>query len=317
MYDCLLEVHDLEKRFKSNRSFVHAVNGVDLMVHKGQTLGIVGESGCGKSTLALLILRLYKPDFGKILFEGKDITDLNRSKLRTLRRQMQIVFQNPYSSLNPRMKVGEILEEPLLVHRMGNGYQRRDRVYELLEIVGLGRQSYSKFPHEFSGGQRQRIGIARALALNPKLIVADEPVSSLDVSVRGEILNLFVELQRQFDLTYIFISHDLKVIEHVSDRIAVMYLGRVVEEFDAGDLDKATHPYTRTLISAVPIADPFHRRKRIVLKGEPPSPLCLPSGCSFHERCKYAQELCSSQMPILRDIGGGHQAACHFYEKVA
>ncbi|MFH1653006.1 MAG: oligopeptide/dipeptide ABC transporter ATP-binding protein [Pseudomonadota bacterium] len=323
MDNTLLEVRGLKKKFGTSPGFlkhsqpkVHAVRGVDLKIFKGETLGLVGESGCGKSTLSLLVLRLLKEDAGRIFFEGVDITDYKRSELKDVRKRMQVVFQNPYASLDPHMKAGEIIGEPLLVHNIVNSKDRKDMVLKLLEEVGLSSDSYDKYPFEFSGGQRQRIGIARALSLTPSLIVADEPVSALDVSIRGGILNLFVELQKKLSLTYLFISHDLKVVEHVSDRIIVMYLGKVVEEFAASELMNARHPYTQALVSAIPVPVPGAKMKRIVPKGDVPSTTNPPKGCSFHPRCSYAKEICSIEEPKFVEIGKGHRAACHFIDKV-
>ncbi|MFA4874915.1 MAG: oligopeptide/dipeptide ABC transporter ATP-binding protein [bacterium] len=319
MNEILVDINDLHKRFPIHGGLlgrevaaVHAVRGVSLTIGRGETLGLVGESGCGKSTLAMLLLRLIEPDEGSISFDGIDITKMSQRKLRPLRRRMQVVFQDPYGSLNPRMTVGEILGEPLLVHRVVRRSERRDRVMELLKLVGLAEDSYGKYPHEFSGGQRQRIGIARAIALTPALIVADEPVSALDISIRGEILNLLCDLRERFSLAYLFIAHDLKVVEHISHRIAVMYLGRIMELFHAEGLAGARHPYTQALASAVPLPDPTVRRQRIVLSGDVPSQLAPPSGCPFHPRCPYAQEICRSVEPPLVEYQSNFCAACHF-----
>lgn len=319
MIDHILEIKNLVKGFPISGGIlgrevarVHAVRGVSLSIKKGETLGLVGESGCGKSTLGLLSLRLVDPDSGSISFEGRDITRLSQSKLRELRREMQIVFQDPYASLNPRMTVGEIIAEPLLVHKFGNSKARRDKVFGLLNVVGLKNEAFGKYPHEFSGGQRQRIGIARAIALKPKYIVADEPVSALDVSIRGEILNLLADLREDFGLTYLFITHDLKVVEHISHRVVVMYLGKFMEEFPAEGISSARHPYTKALISAIPVPDPRVQRSRIVLKGDVPSPLVPPSGCPFHPRCPYAKEICGKEEPVFQEYKPGFNAACHF-----
>jgi oligopeptide transport system ATP-binding protein len=324
----LLEVRGLRKVFHTGgglasqaRRDVHAVNGVDLTVRQGQTLGIAGESGCGKSTLARLMLGLYPPTSGEVLFEGKDIARLPRRELLGVRRDMQIVFQDPYSSLDPRMRVREIVAEALVTHGMvGRGRRslsmRRERVGELLESVGLAASDQDRFPRELSGGQRQRVGIARALALDPKVLVLDEPVSALDVSIQAQVINLLTRMQRERGLTYVFVTHDLSVLQHVADCVAVMYLGRVVEYAGTEELFRqARHPYTQSLLSAVPIPDPAleHSRRRIVLQGDLPSPDNLPSGCSFHTRCPVAQELCSAQTPDLEEQGGpDHLAACHF-----
>ena len=293
---------------------VHAVDDVTLQVHEGETLGLVGESGCGKSTLGRTIVRLLEPTDGDVVFEGTSIGKLGSRKLRPLRREMQMVFQDPYASLNPRKRVGSIIGAPMNIHGVGDRKDRKRRVQELLEIVGLSPEHYNRFPHEFSGGQRQRIGVARALALRPKLIVADEPVSALDVSIQSQMLNLLEDLQNDFKLTYIFIAHDLGVVRHVSDRIAVMYLGKLVELSPAEELyERPIMPYTEALLSAVPIPDPdlSEQRERIVLQGDVPSPIDPPSGCRFHPRCRYATEICSEVEPPLTDYGNGHLAACH------
>jgi len=321
--ETLVDIKDLVKHFPAGQSwfgrtkeYVHAVNGVSLEIKKGETLGLVGESGCGKSTLGLMILRLIDPDKGRIIFDGKDITTTSQRELRPLRRGMQMVFQDPFASLNPRMTVGEIIDEPLLVHRFGSKSDRISQVADLLRLVGLSGDAASRYPHEFSGGQRQRIGIARAIALKPKLIIADEPVSALDVSIRGEIINLLADLQEKFGLTYLFISHDLTVVEHVSSRIAVMYLGKLMEVFPASKIVNASHPYTQALISAIPIPDPKAKKKRIVLAGDVPSPLSLPSGCPFHPRCRYAQNVCREKEPAFESYKEGCFAACHFIREM-
>jgi oligopeptide transport system ATP-binding protein len=294
---------------------VHAVDDVSIDLRAGETLGLVGESGCGKSTLARCIARLFPLTGGTVVFEGQDISRLSRRKLRPVRRELQLVFQDPYASLNPRKRVGEILSDPLRIHKYGNRDEIKRRVRELLELVGLSPEHINRYPHEFSGGQRQRIGVARALALHPKLIIADEPVSALDVSIRAQVINLFDDLQDELHLTYIFIAHDLGVVRHVSDRIAVMYLGKVVEMSPAEELyQRPVHPYTEALLSAVPIPDPdlSDRRVQIVLEGDVPSPILPPSGCRFHPRCRYATKICAEQEPPLAEYGGdGHMAACH------
>lgn len=283
---------------------------------KGETLSIVGESGCGKSTTGRVLMKLLDATEGRIIFEGQDITDLTDDEIRPLRKEFQMVFQDPYASLNPRLTVKEIIEEPLIVHNIEKS-KRADRVIELLEVVGLNRYHANRYPHEFSGGQRQRIGIARALAVNPKLIIADEPVSALDVSIQSQILNLLKDLQEQYNLTYVFIAHDLSVVEHISDRVGVMYLGRLVELADRDGLfGGPLHPYTKALLSAVPIPDPTLRRDRIILKGDIPSPADPPSGCTFHTRCPFAQQLCKDQVPEFQELGKGHFVACHFAEEL-
>jgi peptide/nickel transport system ATP-binding protein len=299
---------------------IKAVDGVSLEIRQGETLGLVGESGCGKSTVGRAILRLYKPSDGRIVFDGQDITDLGESALRPLRRRMQMVFQDPYASLNPRHSVGRIVGEPLRVHGLADRRATAGRVRELLEIVGLPRDAAGRYPHEFSGGQRQRIGIARALALNPDFIVCDEPVSALDVSIQAQIINLLENLQRDFDLTYLFIAHDLAVVKHISDRIAVMYLGVIVEVSPADELyENPLHPYTISLLSAVPIPDPAveRQRKPLLLAGDLPSPANPPKACRFHTRCPFVQPTrCRDEVPPLRQLSPGHTVACHWAEDI-
>jgi len=319
----LVEVRDLVKHFpiskgivfKRNVGAVRAVDGVNFEVRAGETLGLVGETGCGKSTTARLITRLLDVTAGQVLFEGRDITNLRGTELKAIRREMQMIFQDPYSSLNPRKTVGAIIADPFVIHNLETGPgERKKRVQELMDRVGLNPEHYNRYPHEFSGGQRQRIGVARALALKPKLIIADEPVSALDVSIQAQILNLLRELQREFGLTMIFIAHDLAVVRHMCDRVAVMYLGKVVE-LSPSDL-LYTHPrhrYTGALLSAVPVADPeFAHRERHLLGGDVPSPANPPSGCRFHPRCAQAGPICSTNEPTLTDMGAGTLAACHF-----
>jgi len=318
--DTILEVKNLYKHFPITKGFimqrqvgaVKAVDGVSFSIRRGETLGLVGESGCGKTTTGRVILRLMEPTSGEASFEGRDIFKLKKEDLRLLRRDMQIIFQDPYSSLNPRMTVGDIVGEPLEIHNLARGKEKLRRVQELLEVVGLSPYHTNRYPHEFSGGQRQRIGIARALAVNPKLIICDEPVSALDVSIQAQVLNLLEELQKEFGLTYLFIAHDLSVVKHISDRIAVMYLGRIVELSDTLELfENPQHPYTEALLSAVPIPDPGMRRERIILPGDVPSPVNPPKGCRFHTRCLYAQESCRVNDPELVDYwGNGHFVAC-------
>ncbi|MFL5942438.1 MAG: ABC transporter ATP-binding protein [Gaiellaceae bacterium] len=317
----LLQVKHVKKYFPIRRGLlqrevarVHAVDDVTFAVAEGETLGLVGESGCGKSTLGRTLVRLLAPTDGDVIFEGTDISHLGTRKLRPLRREMQMVFQDPYASLNPRKRVGTIVSDPMRIHNLGNRNEQKRRVGEILETVGLSPEHYNRYPHEFSGGQRQRIGIARALALRPKLIIADEPVSALDVSIQSQMLNLLDDLQNEFKLTYIFIAHDLGVVRHVSDRIAVMYLGKIVELSPAEELySRPIMPYTEALLSAVPIPDPdlAEKRERIVLEGDVPSPINPPSGCRFHPRCRYATDICKQVEPPLVDYGNGHLAACH------
>jgi oligopeptide/dipeptide ABC transporter ATP-binding protein len=307
----LVQVRGLVKHFPTDQGVLRAVDGVTFAIVEGETLGLVGESGCGKSTAGRCILRLIEPTAGEIEFEQRNVVAMNKRELRVLRRQMQIIFQDPQASLNPRMKVGDIIAEPLVIHKIGTKQERRERVAWLLGKVGLDADFMKRYSHEFSGGQLQRIGVARALALNPKLIVADEPVSALDVSVQAQVVNLLQDLQKEFGLTYLFISHGLAVVEHISTRVAVMYLGRIVEIAEAKDLYlNPLHPYTRALLSAIPIPDPKEKRDRIILKGDVPTARNPPSGCRFRTRCPIAIDECARIDPELREISPGHSAAC-------
>ncbi len=333
----LLRVRDLKTYFPIRKGLlkrvvghVRAVDGVDLDIHEGETLGLVGESGCGKTTAGRSILRLLEPTAGSVMFRSRglaapgepdreiDIARARPGELQLLRRELQIVFQDPFGSLDPRMRIRRIVAEPLSAHGIGTPREREERVRELVEAVGLSAEHLNRFPHEFSGGQRQRIGIARALALGPRLVVADEPVSALDVSIRAQVLNLLLDLQERFRLTYLFISHDLSVVRYISTRVAVMYLGRIVELADTDDLfARPRHPYTEALFSAVPVPDPDSRAPRIVLEGEAPSPVNPPPGCPFHPRCRYAEARCRVEAPPCRDLGAGHLAACHLAETLS
>lgn len=322
MDNAILEVKNLKKYFEIKGGIfsrkvgeVKAVDDVSFSVRQGEVLGLVGESGCGKSTTGRSILRLIEPTDGQVFFKGKEITQLNEEEMRLMRRDMQIVFQDPYASLNPRHTVEKIISEPMIVHGIGNAKERREKVHHLLEVVGLSSFHATRYPHQFSGGQRQRIGIARALAVNPKLIIADEPVSALDVSIQSQVLNLMQDLQKEFNLTYIFIAHDLSVVKHISDRVGVMYLGRLVELASKDDLyENPKHPYTQALLSAVPVVDPDFKTERIILSGDVPSPANPPSGCAFHTRCPAVMERCKTVRPEFKDTSDGHYAACHLYE---
>jgi len=324
MANNLLEVNNLKKYFpvkagifKRTVAHVKAVDDISFAVKEGETLGLVGESGCGKSTTGRTILRLLEATEGEVLFEGRDVMGLNKSELREVRRDMQIIFQDPYASLNPRMTVADIVGEPLDIHNLAaNKKERNNKVKEILENVGLGEEYMNRYPHEFSGGQRQRIGVARALAVDPKLIIADEPVSALDVSVQAQVVNLMQDLQKEFGLTYLFIAHDLSVVKHISDRVAVMYLGKIVELADKKELFRnPIHPYTQSLLSAIPEADPKKKKERIILEGDVPSPVDPPSGCRFHPRCPKAFDKCPVIEPEFKEYGDGHYAACHLLEE--
>jgi oligopeptide transport system ATP-binding protein len=320
--ETLLQVRDLTKHFDIKRGFfwgekakVHAVDGVSFDLKHGETLGLVGESGCGKSTTGRVILRLIEPTSGEVIFDGVPIFQADKAEMRRLRQRMQIIFQDPYSSLNPRMTVEQIVGEGIVIHKLcRTKAERRERVADLLQKVGLSPEQMNRYPHEFSGGQRQRVGIARALAVSPKLIIADEPISALDVSIQAQVINLLEDLQEQFDLTYLFIAHDLRVVEHISDRVAVMYLGQIVELSDSQELYATPlHPYTEALLSAIPIPDPTTKRQRIILEGDPPSPIHPPPGCRFHTRCHKRFDRCDKEEPVLREVTPRHWVSCHLY----
>jgi len=319
----LLEIKNLKKYFpvkegvfRRTVAHVKAVDDITFHIKKGETLGLVGESGCGKSTAGRTILRLLEATAGEIWFEGKNLVDLDKKELREMRKEMQIIFQDPYASLNPRMTVADIVGEPIDIHNLASSKkERNEKVADILDTVGLGPEYMKRYPHEFSGGQRQRIGVARALAVDPSLIIADEPVSALDVSIQAQVINLMQDLQKDFDLTYLFIAHDLSVVKHISDRVAVMYLGKLVEVADKKELfDDPKHPYTQSLLSAIPVADPTYETERIILEGDVPSPVDPPSGCRFHPRCPYAMDICSEVEPEFKDYGDEHFAACHLLE---
>lgn len=312
----LVEVSNLTKHFPaSNKQLVRAVDGVSFAIQRGETFGLVGESGCGKTTVGRCLLRLIEPTGGQVRFDGRNLTDINRTELRGLRRRMQIIFQDPYSSLNPRMKVGQIIAEPLAIHGVASKTEQREKVAELLSVVGLDPDYASRYPHQFSGGQRQRIGIARALALNPDFIVADEPVSALDVSVQAQVVNLLQDLQAQFGLTYLFISHGLAVVKHISSRVGVMYLGKLVELAPADEIYlRPLHPYTQALLAAIPLTDPDAKKREVQrLSGDVPTPLNPPSGCRFHTRCPHATERCKIEEPKFTEISPNHWSACHIH----
>ncbi|MFC1742347.1 ABC transporter ATP-binding protein [Candidatus Riflebacteria bacterium] len=323
MSENLLEIQNLVKffplyggLFSREIGRVHAVDDISFSINEGEVLGLVGESGCGKSTTGRTIMRLIEPSWGKAFFFGEDLFSLDEEALRLKRREIQMIFQDPYASLNPRMTIGDTLEEPLIIHQMGAKAQREEQVKALLDKVGLPANVVKRYPHEFSGGQRQRIGIARALAVRPRLIIADEPVSALDVSIQAQVINLMQDLKNEFGLTYLFIAHDLAVVEHISDRVAVMYLGRIVEIADSKSLYRSPkHPYTQALLSAVPVPDPEVKKDRIILEGDIPNPIDKPSGCRFHTRCPKVRKICKTAEPDLNELKKGHSVSCFIYEK--
>lgn len=317
----ILEVNGLKKIFPVKNplglttNYVNAVNNVSFHMYEGETYGLVGESGCGKSTLGRTILRLTEATEGEAIYKGRDIFKLTSKEMKKIRQDMQMVFQDPYSSLNPRKRIGSIIQEPMIIHKIGTDKERIDKVMDILDKVGLQPEQFYRYPHEFSGGQRQRIGLARALVVNPKLVICDEPVSALDVSIQSQIINLMEELQDQFKLTYLFIAHDLSVVRHISDRIGVMYLGKIMEEAPTDNLyENPLHPYTKALLSAVPHPDPKIKRERIALKGEIPSPMNAPSGCVFHTRCPHVMDVCKTIEPVLKEMENKHTVACYLYE---
>lgn len=323
MVQQLLTVENLEKSFPvrgsgigKSRQFVHAVRGVSLTASPGETVGVIGESGCGKSTLGRMIVRLLEPDAGRIVFEDTDVTHLGRSELRALRQEMQIVFQDPFASLNPRMTIEQILSEPFIIHGVRGKKRRQDHVLELLHLIGLPETAMLKYAHEFSGGQRQRVGIARAVALHPKLVVADEPLSALDVTIQAEIIELFQNIQKKFGMAILMITHDMKVVANMASRIYVMYLGQIMEELPAAQIRTPMHPYTQALLAAVPVADPRRKQVMVPLAGDVPSAVRPPSGCPFHPRCPYRQSRCETEEPTLRPFPEGHVVACHFAEEI-
>ena len=313
----MLEISNLSKYFKLKQGkILKAVDGVSFYLKKGETLGLVGESGCGKSTLGRTVIKIYNQTSGKIVFDGLDISDLNKKEYKEFTKKTQMIFQDPYASLDCRMTTGEIITEGMVIHKMYNQKERLERAQDLLKLVGMNKEHINRFPHEFSGGQRQRIGIARALAIDPKFIVCDEPISALDVSVQAQVVNLLMKLQSEFNLTYLFIAHDLSMVKHISDRVAVMYLGSIAELTESNELYKnPLHPYTQSLLSAIPIADPMiaAARKRIMLEGEVPSPINTPPGCKFQNRCRYVKKICKEEPPNLKEIEKGHFVACHLY----